>query len=316
MRELSFKIAFFLIFILTISNVVDSTRNLKSKVLKASSDIAKTQTQFIVTVSNGTSCKPAASTTISTPSTTTTTTTTPTTTASTPSTTPTTTTTTVPTSTTTTTSTTGTQWFDCKLAVNVPGSDIADNPALYPDPFLWYTNTAEAGVTLIGPSRASKCGWAVGKNFLWDSNWNTCILNGQGYPLEWSSPACGNGKYSAAVTPASYITLFTNFQSYALNKAQKLANPDGSTAYLTSLVLDGKPIQAAMSIGHGVLNGLCGDCFLINQGSSYVALLQTDVRAWSLELSGGANVYLAADNVGGTCYIPKVTPISCSLLMP
>ena len=194
--------------------------------------------------------------------------------------------------------------------------DIADDYNNYKDPFAFYTDPDHAGVTLIGPARGAKCNWKVGTNFQWDATWETCILNGQGYPLEWSSAHCANNKYSAAVTPESYVTLFNTFQSYALNKATKFANEDGSTAYLIKYVLDGKPIEAAMSIGHGVLTGLCGDCFLVNLGTNYVALLQTDVRAWSLELSGGANVWLAPDNVGGTCYIPKVTAVPCSSLMP
>ena len=137
-----------------------------------------------------------------------------------------------------------------------------------------------------------------------------------GYPMETSPALCKNNKYSPYVTEASYVELFNKFQDYALNKAEKVAAVDGSTIYMTDLVIDGKPIRAAMALGHGVLDGRCGDCFLIEQNGNYVALLQTDVRAWSLELSSGANVYLAADNYGGTCHIPKVAKVCCSALMP
>jgi hypothetical protein len=193
--------------------------------------------------------------------------------------------------------------------------DIANDYNNFKDPFAFYTNNNYPGVTLIGPDRAKKCGWVVGTNFEWNAVWETCILNGQGYPLEWSAPHCANDKYSSKVTKESFVTLFTDFQNYALNKAVKVKNNDGSMAYLTTVNLNGTQIQAAMSIGHGVLSGMCGDCFLVEQGGKYVALLQTCVRAWSLELSGGANVWLAEDNVGGTCYIPKVTEIACSSLM-
>jgi len=97
-----------------------------------------------------------------------------------------------------------------------------------------------------------------------------------------------------------------------MQQADQVDQPmSGAIAYVVNLTVAGQRIRAAMSIGHGALNGLCGDCFLIRQGGNYVAQLQTDVRAWSLELTAGANTWLAADNVGGTCHIPDVQPLDC-----
>lgn len=232
-----------------------------------------------------------------------------------------TTTTTAPTTTTTTTSPTSPaanngvslsgDWKACVLATNIPGADIADNAALYPDPFAFYTDPEHHGVTLIGPARGSKCGWKVGTNFVWDLDWNTCILNGQGYPIDMQYLHCSNNKY--ATNEQDFLDRVHKFQDYALQKGKQFVNPDQSVAYLTTFTLDGEKIEAAMSVGHGVLSGLCGDCFVVKQDGRYVALFQTDVRAWSLELSGGAHTYLASDNYGGTCYIPDVKKVSCDL---
>jgi hypothetical protein len=68
-------------------------------------------------------------------------------------------------------------------------------------------------------------------------------------------------------------------------------------------------------MGHGVLDGKCGATFLIKEGDQYVLLLQTDVRAWSLEVSPGANTWLDQTNVGGTCLIPEVRKIDASFVI-
>jgi len=97
----------------------------------------------------------------------------------------------------------------------------------------------------------------------------------------------------------------------AATLAQPVTNVDGSTAYLASFSINGTAYQAALSIGHGMLSGLCENCFLNRNAGQYGLQLQTDVRAWRLELFGGANVWLASDNYGGTCHIPDVLQISC-----
>ena len=49
--------------------------------------------------------------------------------------------------------------------------------------------------------------------------------------------------------------------------------------------------------------------------ASPVLLLQTDVRAWSLELSPGANTWLDPTNMGGTCIIPDVRRIDADFVL-
>jgi hypothetical protein len=206
-------------------------------------------------------------------------------------------------------------WVPCVLDTATPGADIADNADSFPDPFVWYTNPSYPGVTLPGPTRATKCAWKVGTNFVWDLFSNQCILNGAGYPMT-ETVYCSNGLYSVNVNPTSFAALYKSWYTLAMTKAQQIYQPaSGAIAYVVNLTISGQPVQAAMSIGHGVLAGLCGDCFLIRQGNQYVAQLQTDVRAWSLEVSAGANSWLASDNVGGTCYVPDVQRIDCSLVL-
>jgi len=136
------------------------------------------------------------------------------------------------------------------------------------------------------------------------------LLNGQGYPLE-PTVSCSNDVYKT--NKADFDKGYAAWYSYATTKAKKVYEPNsGVYAYVASVIVDGSTVDAAMSIGHGVLTGKCGQCALIRLGTKYVAQFQTDVRAWSLELSGGANTWLAPDNLGGTCHIPEVMLIDCS----
>jgi len=200
----------------------------------------------------------------------------------------------------------------CVLDTINPGADIADNAVSFPDPFAWYTNPAYPSVTLPGPELKKKCGWTVGSNFQWTREKNSCLLNGQGYPLE-GSPSCNNDIY--ATSKADFIQISNKFIQASQQKAKMVNNDDGSVAHVGHFNYQGNAIEAAMSIGHGVLSGLCGNCFLIKLQNKYVFQLQTDVRAWSLELSGGANVWISNDNYGGTCHIPEVMAVDCEEMM-
>ena len=198
---------------------------------------------------------------------------------------------------------------DCTLDTTTPGFDIADDASKFPNPFEWYTNPAYPGVTLPGPTSLARCKWTLGQNFQWNKIENSCLLNGQGYPVE-ENPKCSNDKYSG--TKDEFVETYNNFRN-SYNNAEKIDNGDGSFANVRTVSVEGLNYEVALSIGHGVLNGLCGDCFLIKNNNKYVLQLQTDVRAWSLELTGGANVWLANDNYGGTCYIPEVAKVDCAV---
>ena len=190
------------------------------------------------------------------------------------------------------------------------GADIAQNYSLWPDPYECYV--CGPGVTLLKGSRCE----TDGVKLVWNEKEEQCILNGQGYPIS-ASHSCSSGKYANGVTAASYDGLVANWYKMATVKGKAVFQPNaGADAYIVDLVLeDGKPIQAAVSLGHGVLDGKCGDTFLVRVGSKYVLLLQTDVRAWSLELSPGANTWLDPSNVGGTCIIPEVRRIDSSFVV-
>ena len=51
-------------------------------------------------------------------------------------------------------------------------------------------------------------------------------------------------------------------------------------------------IKYRTGIGHGVLNGVRGNCYTIEYEGSYVLLYQVDIRSWSLEMTSGALEYL------------------------
>jgi len=190
------------------------------------------------------------------------------------------------------------------------GADIAMNFALWPDPYECYV--CAPGVTLL---KGSACE-TQGVELVWNATKEQCILNGQGYPIE-NAHACSSSHYADGVSPGDFKALLESWYTIAVDKGEKVFQPNaGADAYIVDLTLEGgEKIKAAMSMGHGVLDGKCGATFLIKHGDRYVLVLQTDIRAWSLELSPGANTWLDPSNVGGTCIIPEVRKIDASFVV-
>jgi hypothetical protein len=149
--------------------------------------------------------------------------------------------------------------------------------------------------------------------FEWNSTKQTCFLNGNGYPLTSSSlNHCTNQQYDVTKEELDYLQkawldMKCNYSTPVYTRPIDQPTDENDIAYLVDIILqDGQTVQAALAFGHGVLDGKCGSCFLVEHNNRYVVLLAVDSRSWSLEISTGANLYLAQDNVGGTCYIPKV----------
>lgn len=190
------------------------------------------------------------------------------------------------------------------------GADIAMNNAMWPDPYQCFV--CAPGITLLKGTACNN----QNKVLTWNANEEQCILNGQGYPLA-QEHACASGRYATGISTGAYNDLVSDWYTMATVKgtANFQANA-GANAYIVDLKLeDGTPIQAAVSMGHGVLSGKCGNTFLIKVNEKYVLLLQTDIRAWSLELSPGANTWLDPTNVGGTCIIPEVREIDSRFVL-
>jgi hypothetical protein len=190
------------------------------------------------------------------------------------------------------------------------GADIAQNYFLWPDPYECYV--CGDGVTLLKDSACDIQNVVL----VWNAIDEQCILNGQGYPMS-ASHYCANGHYADGVTIDEYNALVSSWYEIASEFGTPIYQPNaGADAYVVDVTLeDGQEVQAAMSMGHGVLDGKCGATFLIKVESKYVLLLQTDVRAWSLELSPGANTWLDPSNMGGTCIIPEVRKIDPSFVI-
>merc|ERR1712029_654975 len=115
-----------------------------------------------------------------------------------------------------------------------------------------------------------------------------------------------------------------------VNHSTKVSVKD-ETARLVDVEVGGKIVKAAAAMGHGVLNGLCGDCFITKTvpevwggEARYAVTLQVDVRAWSLEISRSAAFYMSNWNGSqcvengyshGKCCIPDVMPVDCDAVM-
>ena len=146
----------------------------------------------------------------------------------------------------------------CALTTLVPGFDIAQDFTRFPNPFAWYTNIAYPGVTLPGPILKLRCHFQMGVNFVWLKDEMSCILNGQGYPLD-EEPRCANGVYDK--NEPSFNALYNEYYKISQKVARKTVI-DGNQVSILNFHLKGIKFEAAMSIGHGVLGGKCGSCFL------------------------------------------------------
>ena len=187
-----------------------------------------------------------------------------------------------------------------------PGSDSAPGTAPPGDPSFTpcVIDVSNVGASCGAADPAACDGADIAHNYaLW--------------PDPYACFVCAPGTYAEGVTASSYATLADDWYEIATTRGTPMFQASaGADAYVVDLVLeDGQPIQAAVSFGHGVLDGKCGDTFLVEVGSKYVLLFQTDIRAWSLELSPGANTWLDPTNVGGTCIIPEVRRIDASFVI-
>lgn len=213
----------------------------------------------------------------------------------------------------------------------------ADQSLLCPDP--WDSTPADWGCQVgaptpgyvgLGPLCGPNAGASRDTPWLWDKRQNSCVLRGGDYPLL-TYTGCGPSKYTAALDAASYLNLQERWQSHAQEKAAPYSLATGETAYLVDVAIDGgtRTVKAAMALGHGTLDGLCGDCFIIRSDPSlwggeerYAVLLQAGVRAWSFEMSPSAQNYLIENSgckgdatTSESCCIPDVQAIDCSTVL-
>jgi len=201
---------------------------------------------------------------------------------------------------------TGNYIKDCAI-----GCDVSDNAHDFPNPFAWFTNPNYPGVTLPANRHCED----HESDFKWTPLENTCLFDGGGYPFPYSydgtltKPECAMDLYSGGIS--QFKDNFNKWQQLAV-KAPKEPVSGARLVSVTSPSTN-KDVQAAISIGHGMLNGLCGDCFLIEYNGRYMVQLQVDVRAWSLEATTEAATYVNPGDYGGNCRIPNVVQIDCSL---
>lgn len=77
-------------------------------------------------------------------------------------------------------------------------------------------------------------------------------------------------------------------------------------------------IEAMTAIGHGVLQGVRSECALLEWQGRYVAVLQVDIRSFSMEFTEQALQYLTGGvNPGGwsRCFVPKVSMLDCGAVL-
>merc|ERR1711920_733241 len=71
--------------------------------------------------------------------------------------------------------------------------------------------------------------------------------------------------------------------------------------------------EAMTGIGHGVLNGLRGECAMLTYKGKSAVVFQVDVRTWSVEITKATEEYLLeGETPEGKCFIPDVKMIDCT----
>jgi len=150
--------------------------------------------------------------------------------------------------------------------------------------------------------------------FPWSAEKQGCYFNG---PYS-TSQFCQGGAFSKFWTPASTQAEYQSNHAVFL-KHQWLTTRKTVTLTFSDLGIDKAlgngqdTLDVAISVGHGVLDGKCGDVALVRSRSvtsatsdfKYVVNLQIDIRSWSFEIS--AAQYLPGYNTtlggcaGGAC---------------
>jgi len=131
----------------------------------------------------------------------------------------------------------------------------------------------------------------------------TCLLNsnGDGYDYSgWTAQmACpypaGATEYPTLTTQADCMDSFNKW--VALGQAASVTM--GGLTYVTG-------------IGHGVLNGVRGNCATLSYNGKNAVLFQVDIRSWSLEMTEDTLQYLYSGDPGGQCLVPDVKIIDCA----
>jgi len=213
--------------------------------------------------------------------------------------------------------------------------------ALCPDP--WNNNTATWGCEIGAPTpgfvKLTKvCGPGTNTTWVWNNHSMSCLLrgmnNGADYNLEdaGGESSCTSSTLPKDMTRQQFKAMKLSWLNMALNHSKPLTVDQGRTAHIVKVDLgkfwpNNETVEAAAAIGHGVLNGVCGQCFVVKTRPDiwntskprYAVVLQVDVRAWSLEISKGAAGYMGPQGSqcwnNEACCIPEVMPISCEDVM-
>ncbi|CAK9047091.1 PDZ domain-containing protein, partial [Durusdinium trenchii] len=124
----------------------------------------------------------------------------------------------------------------------------------------------------------------AGEDYVDNTSTATCIFNSNsdGYDYDkWkASQACpypaGATEYPIVTTQAQCEALFNDF-----------------IALGDTVTMNGRTYHTG--IGHGVLNGVRGNCFTISYNGKYAVIFQVDIRSWSLEITLATLNYLLDD---------------------
>ena len=224
----------------------------------------------------------------------------------------------------------------CDKILNVPGSEAckpsgADASCGGPDKQFFSSNACQNSPNKVAADSLLQCGRKHGDctntaQIALSETCPDCTFPEKGsVPCflhyswgDWQIQNCSNGHYATWLdNPDSEFQ--ENLAKWKATRQtnQERGNTIGGLPALSVTLGEGqnkKTVDAVMSIGHGVLDGRCGDVALLEHDGRYVINFQAGPRSWSLEIFEDASEYLGGkDNIGQTgCVRPQVMNMTSS----
>ncbi|CAL1162943.1 unnamed protein product [Cladocopium goreaui] len=134
----------------------------------------------------------------------------------------------------------------------------------------------------------------------------TCILN---------SNAAGYDYDNSNINNDSVCPYYSESTEYPT-----VTTPEQCKQYFTQFIALGQAVNVTLygenyvtGIGHGVINGVRGNCWIMSYEGRKAVIFQVDIRSWSLEITYDTLMYLTNNqNPGGNCFVPDVKIINCT----
>eukprot|EP00435_Cladocopium_sp_Y103_P067836 s97_g30.t1 len=127
--------------------------------------------------------------------------------------------------------------------------------------------------------------WCASDSYVNNDSVATCILNSNGDGYDYDNSNINND----SVCP--YFSESTEYPT--------VTTPEQCKQYFTQFIALGQAVNVTLygetyvtGIGHGVINGVRGNCWIMSYEGRKAVIFQVDIRSWSLEITYDTLMYL------------------------